>query len=77
MVAPGVVSEIRPAKLSVRDLTISYEGKPILSNVNLTVAENEIFGIIGPAGAGKTSLVIEAARRGQRDLQKNAGDCSP
>ena len=55
MVAVG--SAIKPVKLSVRDLTISYEGKPILSNVNLSVEENEIFGIIGPAGAGKTSFL--------------------
>ncbi len=53
----AVSSEIKPLKLSVRDLTIRYEGTPVLSNVNLTVGENEIFGIIGPAGAGKTSFL--------------------
>ena len=57
MVVASVTTEGRPIKLSVRDLTISYEGKPILSNVNLDVEENEIFGIIGPAGAGKTSFL--------------------
>ena len=57
MVTAKATSEGAPAKLAVRDLTISYEGKPVLSNVNLTVEENEIFGIIGPAGAGKTSFL--------------------
>jgi len=57
MVSESIAAERAPVKLSVRDLTISYEGKQILSNVNLEIAQNEIFGIIGPAGAGKTSFL--------------------
>ena len=45
------------ATLQVRDLTIRYGGKPALSGVTLDVFENEIFGIIGPAGSGKTSFL--------------------
>ena len=44
-------------KLSVRDLTISYGGVAVLSNVSLDVREHEIFGVIGPANAGKTSFL--------------------
>ena len=44
-------------KLSIRDLTIGYEGKTILGGVNLEIEQHEIFGIIGPAGAGKTSFL--------------------
>ena len=43
--------------LSVKDLQISYDGKTALSGVNLEIYENEIFGIIGPANAGKTSFL--------------------
>jgi phosphate transport system ATP-binding protein len=46
-----------PAKLEVRNLTIRYGGKPALSKVDLEVHEHEIFGIIGPAGSGKTSFL--------------------
>jgi len=46
-----------PAKLEVHDLSISYEGKPALTGVNLSIRENEIFGIIGPANSGKTSFL--------------------
>lgn len=46
-----------PVKLAVRDLNISYGGIPALSNVTLDVREHEIFGIIGPANAGKTSFL--------------------
>jgi phosphate transport system ATP-binding protein len=46
-----------PLKLEVRDLTISYGDEPALSGVTLDVREHEIFGIIGPANAGKTSFL--------------------
>jgi phosphate transport system ATP-binding protein len=46
-----------PVKLEVRDLSISYHGKPALVGVNLSIRENEIFGIIGPANSGKTSFL--------------------
>ena len=60
MVAGGAVPTAAsegPVKLLVEDLTISYAGKPALSGVNLDVRENEIFGIIGPAGSGKSSFL--------------------
>ncbi len=46
-----------PVKLEVRDLSISYEGKPALVGVTLSIRQNEIFGIIGPANSGKTSFL--------------------
>ena len=46
-----------PIKLDIRDLSIFYNDKPALENVTLNVKEHEIFGIIGPANAGKTSFL--------------------
>jgi len=43
--------------LSVNRLSIHYGDKTALSGVNLDVHRNEIFGIIGPAGSGKTSFL--------------------
>ncbi len=43
--------------IEVGDLTISYNGKPALSDVSLNVYRHEIFGIIGPANSGKTSFL--------------------
>jgi phosphate transport system ATP-binding protein len=43
--------------LSVRDLTIRYGGEVALRNVSFDVLPNEVFGIIGPANAGKTSFL--------------------
>ena len=48
---------VRNRKLQVSNLEISYGGKSALSGVNLEVREHEIFGIIGPANAGKTSFL--------------------
>ena len=55
--APAGVAEDAPVKLEVRDLTIRYGNVPALSNVSLDIREHEIFGIIGPANAGKTSFL--------------------
>ncbi len=44
-------------KLGVRDLAIAYGGVSALEDVSFEVHENEIFGIIGPANAGKTSFL--------------------
>ena len=46
-----------PIKVSVANLEIRYRGAPALSGVNLEIHEHEIFGIIGPANAGKTSFL--------------------
>jgi len=46
-----------PVKLEVRDLSIHYGTATALGNVSLQVREHEIFGVIGPANAGKTSFL--------------------
>ena len=46
-----------PVKLGVENLSIHYETGPALENVSLDIREHEIFGIIGPANAGKTSFL--------------------
>ena len=51
------VDSERPLKLDIRDLSIHYGDVPALEQVTLDVRENEIFGIIGPANAGKTSFL--------------------
>jgi phosphate transport system ATP-binding protein len=46
-----------PNTLEVRNLSISYGSHVALSGINLEVRDHEIFGIIGPANAGKTSFL--------------------
>jgi phosphate transport system ATP-binding protein len=40
-----------------RKFSASYGGAPSLEDVSLQVAPNEILGVIGPAGGGKTTLL--------------------
>ncbi|MCL5991277.1 MAG: ABC transporter ATP-binding protein [Bacteroidetes bacterium] len=42
--------------VEVRGLTKKYGKKPAISNLSFDVNEGEIFGFIGPDGAGKTTL---------------------
>lgn len=46
-----------PVKVEVRNLTVRYDDKVALRNVSFDIREHEIFGIIGPAGSGKTSFL--------------------
>lgn len=49
---------VSPAvKLAVRDLTIHYGRTPALVGASFELRAGEIFGIIGPAGSGKTSFL--------------------
>ncbi len=52
-----VLAQQAPVKLEVRDLSIRYGDTKALSDVSLAIHEHEIFGIIGPANAGKTSFL--------------------
>ncbi len=47
----------RQPKVQVRDLSIHYGGKAALAGATFEIHEHEIFGIIGPAGSGKTSFL--------------------
>ena len=61
MVSPAAPVAATPAsrvpKLEARGLTIHHGSKRVLDGVDLAIAEHEIFGIIGPANAGKTSFL--------------------
>ncbi|MDR1524144.1 MAG: ABC transporter ATP-binding protein [Tannerella sp.] len=42
--------------ISVRNIKKSYGGTPVLKDLSFDVKRGELFGIIGPDGAGKTTL---------------------
>ena len=43
--------------VGVKDVSKSFKAQRVLGNVSLSIEENEIFGPIGPSGAGKTTLI--------------------
>lgn len=43
--------------IQVNGVSKSFKKQKVLNKINLQVKENEIFGLIGPSGAGKTTLI--------------------
>ncbi len=41
----------------VKGLTVAYQEKPVLKDINFEVPEGKLIGIIGPNGAGKSTLI--------------------
>ena len=55
--SPAAAPNQGRTKLEIKNLTIRYGNAVALQGVTLDVKEHEIFGIIGPANAGKTSFL--------------------
>ncbi|MFP6887948.1 MAG: metal ABC transporter ATP-binding protein [Opitutales bacterium] len=43
--------------LEIHDLTVSYERKPVLYGIDVTVEPGALVGVVGPNGAGKSTLI--------------------
>jgi len=57
--AKGVASHSTDVRfvLETRGLTVRAGGRDLLRAVNLSIAPQQVFGIIGPSGAGKSTLL--------------------
>lgn len=49
-------TQLQPA-LEIHDLTVAFDRKPVLWNIDLKLPEGKLVGIIGPNGAGKSTLI--------------------
>jgi zinc transport system ATP-binding protein len=43
--------------IELRNLSFSYNGRPVIENVSLDILEGEFCAVIGPNGGGKTTLL--------------------
>ena len=55
--APNAQAREITGEIEFRNLTFSYNGKPVLDDVNLRVPAGNSLAIVGPTGSGKTTLV--------------------
>jgi zinc/manganese transport system ATP-binding protein/zinc transport system ATP-binding protein len=53
---PHETDESAPA-VELRGLSCGYEGKAALSGVDLTIMAGDFVGLVGPSGAGKTTML--------------------
>jgi len=43
--------------VDLKNIYFSYNGDPVLEDINLKIMENDFMAIIGPNGGGKTTLI--------------------
>ncbi len=43
--------------LAIKNLNKSFDNKKILDNINLTITDGKIIGLLGKNGAGKSTLI--------------------
>lgn len=43
--------------IKINNVSRSFKGKAVLKGINLEIKRGEIFGLLGPSGAGKTTLI--------------------
>ncbi len=60
------------SSICVKGLSHSFGDKKVLDNISFEVKQGEIFGLLGPSGAGKTTLINILT--GQ--LKANSGECN-
>ncbi len=48
-------------QLTINQLTCNYENQPVIQNLSLKLAKNEIIALLGPSGCGKTTLLKAVA----------------
>lgn len=52
-----MIQQVNDPVLEIHDLTISYDKKPVLWDVDLSLPKGALCGIVGPNGAGKSTLI--------------------
>ena len=52
-----MIQQVSNPVLEIHDLTVSYDKKPVLWGVDLSIPHGALCGIVGPNGAGKSTLI--------------------
>ncbi len=57
MISQSAGPEQQPYPVEVKDLTVAYQDRPVLWDIDLAVPAGTLMAIVGPNGAGKTTLI--------------------
>ena len=57
---PTAMPDSSPPALAIDDLTVAYDQKPAIWDIDLEVPQGALMGIVGPNGAGKSTLIKAA-----------------
>ena len=52
-----MITQVQNPALEIHDLTVSYDKKPVLWGIDLSLPYGALCGIVGPNGAGKSTLI--------------------
>lgn len=52
-----MIQHVEKAILEIHDLSVSYDKKPVLWGIDLSLPVGKMVGIVGPNGAGKSTLL--------------------
>lgn len=52
-----MINTVENPIIEVHDLTVSYDKKPVLWDIDLSLPKGKLIGIVGPNGAGKSTLI--------------------
>lgn len=52
-----MIKQVPNPVLELHNLTVVYESKPALWNVDFTIPENHLIGVVGPNGSGKSTML--------------------
>ena len=53
---PDLANSSREVQLSVRGLSKAFHGRPAIEDIDFTASRHEFVAVLGPSGAGKTTL---------------------
>lgn len=52
-----MIHQVKDPVLEIHDLTVSYNRRPVLWDIDLSIPQGALCGIVGPNGAGKSTLI--------------------
>lgn len=54
---PPLTADTRQTAIKLANVSVEFDGKPVLRDVNLEVKQGEFVALIGPSGGGKSTLL--------------------